>query len=93
MCGNPYDLLPALASQSRWAWTLAVVYLLTHVWGAGAYLLTVSRTQMLLPPWSAFRQVWGAERPMALSMLGLLAIEYAPIPLWRLVGMSSGCTS
>jgi hypothetical protein len=91
ICGDPYDLLPALSSQSRWAWTLATVYLLAHLWVILAYVFTVAGTGALRPSWQAVRRLWGPEQPILLSMLGVLAIEYAPIPLWRLIGTSIGC--
>jgi hypothetical protein len=91
MCAEPYDLLPALTSKTASAWPLAIVYVLAHVWMISAYLVTVSKTQALLPRPGAIRAVWGAGAARFILMLAAFAIEYAPVPMWRLVGAGFRC--
>lgn len=91
VCGDPYDLLPTLTSEPGWAWPLACVYMLAHLWVVTAYLQTVSRTQALVPTISAFGVAWGAHATKIVLLLGVMLIEYLPISLWRLIGASVRC--
>ena len=90
-CGDPYELMPALTSSARWAWPLALLYLAAHAWSVAAYLLTVARADTLLPPLAAWRRVWGGDVVKIVLMLAMLAIESAPIGLWRMIGAAAGC--
>jgi hypothetical protein len=92
MCGDPYDLLPALTSRPAWAWPIALVYVSAHVWVLAVWLLTVSRSRELVPGPRAYRVVWGADAAKLLLMLGVFVIEYSPVSLWRLLGASVRCT-
>jgi hypothetical protein len=91
-CAEPYDLLPALASKPAWAWPIAGVYVLAHVWVVGAYVLTVSRTDTLVPSVRLWNEVWGAEVMKLALMLAPFAIEYAPLPIWRAIGAGLKCS-
>lgn len=91
-CGNPSDLLPDLSSNPRWAWPLALLYVLPHVWLLGGYLLTASRAQTLAPGMRAVGDVWGRDAWKLLLMAAVLVFEYAPVSLWRLVGAAVQCT-
>jgi uncharacterized membrane protein YhdT len=91
-CRDPSDLLPALTSEPRWAWPLALAYVLAHLWVLAAYLVTVSRTQELLPRLSTFGAVWGTDRMKLVFMFAMLTIEYSPISVWRLIGTTLRCT-
>lgn len=90
-CGNPYDLLPAIVSDPAWAWPLALVYVAAHAWIAAAYLATVADAGSVVPAWRVWRSVWGRAVAMVLLMLGALAVEYAPLPLWRALAAAAGC--
>lgn len=90
-CGDPYELLPALTSNARWAWGVALVYVLAHVWFVGAYLVTVSRTGTLLPALAAWRGVWRMDAVKIAGMAVLLAIESAPVAIWRMLAPAIGC--
>jgi hypothetical protein len=89
-CGNPNDLLPATANPA-WAWPIAIVYVLGHVWIAGAYLLTANRSHRLVPPASAWTSEWGTSAATIVLMLVVVAVECAPVGLWSFVGTSAGC--
>jgi len=91
-CADPYDLLPALASEPAWAWPVALVYVLAHFWAVAAYLLTVSRTQEMVPPVRAWQSVWGTEVAKPIVMAAVLIAEYVPVQVWRLIGTSLRCT-
>jgi hypothetical protein len=91
VCGNPYDLLPALTANSRWAWPLALLYVLPHLWLLAACLLTAARAQALAPGARVFSEVWGREAWKLLLMAAVLVLEYAPISLWRLLGSALQC--
>ena len=90
-CAEPYNLLPALAGDPAWAWPLAIVYVLAHLWIAAAYLLTVSRTQALVPTPRALAALRSADTMKLILMSGAFAIEYSPMPLWRLIGTGLRC--
>ena len=88
-CSDPYDLLPALMSRPGWAWPLALLYLLAHVWMLAVSLVTVSRAGELR---AGTLRMWGNHAVKLLLMLGVFVIEYAPVSLWRLIGTSLQCT-
>jgi hypothetical protein len=90
-CADPYDLLPALTSRPAWAWMFAVIYVLAHVWLVSAYLFTVAGSQSLLPSLSDWKAIWGARLSRVWLMLLAFAIEYAPVPIWRLIGAALHC--
>jgi hypothetical protein len=90
-CSNPYDLLPDVTSNPAWALLLAAVYVAAHVWAVCAYVMTVSVSDALLPGPAAFRAAWGSSAVKPALMAVVFAIEYAPIPVWRLLGHALGC--
>jgi hypothetical protein len=91
-CGDPYDLLPAITANSRWAWPLALLYVLTHIWFVTVYLMTAAQARTLVPRIAVFREVWGRDFWKVVLMAAALLIEYAPIPLWQLAGKAFQCT-
>lgn len=91
-CAEPYNLAPALAGDPAWAWPLAIVYVLAHLWIAAAYLLAVSRTQALMPTRRALAAFGSADTMKLILMSGAFVIEYSPMPLWRLIGTGLRCT-
>jgi hypothetical protein len=90
ICGDPYDLLPALTSSPVTALLLAGIYLIGHAWIISAYLVSVDRDGLIaglakisrMPP----RDKWKIY-----AMVGVFVIEYSPITFWRFVGAVSGC--
>jgi len=90
-CSDPYDLLPATTSHPAFAWPLAAVYVLAHVWIVGAYLVTASRARTLVPAMSAWSAAWGKNAPTVVAMVAALAVEYAPVALWAFIGAQAGC--
>ena len=91
-CADPYDLLPALASNPLWGWPIAVVYVMSHAWLIGVYVLTAAFADSLLPPRSAFQSVWRADSMKVLLMAAAFVVEYLPVTLWRVVGAALHCT-
>jgi hypothetical protein len=65
---------------------------LAHVWIVGAYVLTASRTQTLVPGVRLWNEIWGADARKLVLMLAAFAIEYAPIPIWRVIGAGLKCS-
>lgn len=90
-CADPYDLLPALASSPLSGWPIAGVYVTSHVWLIGVYLLTAASTDSLAPPPSAFRTVWRADYLKILLMAATFVLEYLPVTLWRFIGTALHC--
>jgi hypothetical protein len=90
-CGDPYNLLPALTADPRWAWPLAFVYVLGHAWFLSGYLATVEAAGTLAPGVAAIRSVWGRHAIKLLLMAAVLLLEYSPVGLWRAVGAGIGC--
>jgi hypothetical protein len=90
-CANPYDLLPGVTSNPRWAWPLALVYVAGHLWCLFAYLFTTEVGGTLAPGLAAIKSVWGRHAPQAWLMVGVLALEYAPMSISRVVGAHLGC--
>ena len=92
-CGDPYELLPAITSRSELALPLAILYLVAHCWAVGAYLLTVCHAGSVLPSTRAGKQLWGRQWPKLIVMISVFAVEYAPMPVWRVVGSFLNCGS
>jgi hypothetical protein len=90
-CSDPYDLLPALASNPVWGWPIAIVYVTSHAWLLGVYLLTAASVDSLVPSRLAFRSMWRAEYMKVLLMAGAFLLEYLPVTIWRLVGTALHC--
>ena len=90
-CGDPYDLLPAATSHPAFAWPLAAIYVLAHGWMAAAYLVTAVRTATLAPPLRMWVSEWGRSTWAIVLMAGAMALEYAPIAFWMLIGAGAGC--
>jgi hypothetical protein len=90
-CGDPYDLMPAIASQPKWGWPLAVVYLLAHVWLLAVYLIWVRQTGCLTPGVGVRRSLWRTTNLKIILMLGTFVIEYLPMAIWRAAGRCCLC--
>ena len=90
-CADPYDLLPALTSNPAWAWPIAVVYVLTHVWAVTAYMTTTVVAGTLWPSREHWRTLWGRQLYMLLAITAVLGVEYAPLALWRWLGAAGMC--
>jgi hypothetical protein len=90
-CSDPYDLLPGLASNPAWGWPIALVYVTSHVWLIGVYLLTASSSDSLVPPRAAFRNLWQADVLKIVLMLIAFVVEYLPVTVWRLAGAALHC--
>lgn len=90
-CANPYDLLPALTAQPALALSMACVYLAGHLWMVATYFVSVEASGRWWPfaGSGSFRDRQQVAK-LAL-MAGALAIEHAPLGVWRLVGTSLGC--
>jgi hypothetical protein len=85
-CGDPAHLLPELTSNPLWAWPLALLYLIAHLWACAAYALTAARTGSLVPTRAAWRELWGSRLTQIVLLVLVLIIEHAPAPVWRLAG-------
>jgi hypothetical protein len=83
---SPTDLLPTLTRTPLIALALAALYLAAHAWLAAACLFTFERTGALAPSPSAVRAAWSGDFLKLVAALAILAIEYAPIPLWQAIG-------
>jgi len=90
-CADPYDLLPAITSNPAWAWPIALVYVLTHVWTITAYVTTTVVAGTLTPSPPDWRALWGRKVYLIVAMAAALALEYAPIALWRWIGAAGIC--
>lgn len=90
-CQDPYNLLPAAASIPAAAWALATLYVLAYVWMLTAYLVTVHRTQHLVPSVRAFRGAWRTHSLKVALMAAALTVEYCPVRFWRAIGAHFGC--
>ena len=91
-CESPYELAAALMSRSRPALLVALLYLGAHVWAVVAYLLTIERTRTLVPSLGAVRRLWGSDVIKLAIAAAVLALEHAPVRLWRLLGRAVlGC--
>ena len=90
-CAEPYDLLPAVTSHPAWAWPLASVYVLAHVWIAAAYVATAVGAGSLIPSIVHWREWWGRESYKVLAIAGALTVEYMPLEWWRWLGAIATC--
>jgi hypothetical protein len=86
-CDDSYQLLSQATSHPSLAWLLALVYVSAHWWLLAAYLVTVRRTHTLLPTFQAGRMVWGNQSAKILLLLATLMLEYAPVSVWRAIGV------
>lgn len=91
VCGQPYRLLPGATSQPALAWPLALLYLAAHLWLLAAYVITVQRSDSLLPDRRMVRAVWGRTAVKIWLMVAAFAIEYLPISIWRLFSALIRC--
>jgi hypothetical protein len=89
-CGDPYNLVPALASRAAIAWAMAAVYVLAHLWLLAAYVQTARASAALLPPPRALGAIWGSDRWKVWLLLFAVALEYAPLLLFRAVRSACG---
>jgi hypothetical protein len=90
-CANRYDLLPGVTSNPGWAWPLALVYVAAHFWCLFSYLFTMELAGTLVPSLTVFKSVWGRHTSKLRLMAGILALEYAPMSLSRLLGAYLRC--
>jgi hypothetical protein len=90
-CRDPYDLLPVITSDPRWAWPLALVYVLAHIWFVAVYVITVANAQSLAPAMRSWQTCWGRDAIKIALMAVALMIEYAPVPLWKFLGSVLFC--
>lgn len=90
-CADPYDLLPALTSNPGWAWPIALVYVLAHVWTIAGYVTTTIVAGTLWPSRVQWRTLWGGTLYTIVAMAAALVVEYAPIALWRWLGTLAIC--
>ena len=89
-CGDSYQLLSQVTSRASLGWVLAAVYVSAHWWLLAVYLVTVRRTQMLLPTIQDARRMWGNQWTKVLLLLAALIVEYAPMAIWRAIGARLG---
>ena len=89
-CGDSYQLLAQITSRPSFGWLLAALYVSAHWWLLAVYLVTVRRTQMLVPTIAAARTVWGNQSAKIFLLLATLILEYAPVSIWRAVGVRLG---
>jgi hypothetical protein len=89
-CDNSYQFLSQVTSHPSLGWLLAAIYVSAHWWLLAVYLVTVRRTQMLLPTIEAARAVWGSQWTKVLLLLAALIVEYAPMSIWRAIGVRLG---
>lgn len=90
-CSDPYDLLPALASNPQWGWPIAFVYVTSHLWLIAVYLRAAASANAIVPPRATFRTEWGRDYVKVVLMLLAFVLEYLPVTLWRLVGTAIHC--
>lgn len=90
-CADPYDLLPGVTSNPAWAWPLALVYVAGHLWCLFAYLFTTELAGTLAPGIATIKSIWRRHAPKVWLMVGILALEYAPMSISRLVGAHLRC--
>lgn len=90
-CAEPYDLLPAVTSNPVWAWPLALVYVLAHLWIAAAFVTTAVGAGTLLPSIAQWRSAWGRHAYKVLAIAAALAVEYAPLAWWQWLGTIAIC--
>jgi hypothetical protein len=90
MCDNSYQSLSQMTSHPSLGWLLAAVYVSAHWWLLAVYLETVRRTQMLVPTMDGARAVWGSQSAKILLLLAILILEYAPVSIWRAIGVRLG---
>ena len=86
MCAAPYELLPSVTTVPLLAWALSGLYLAAHAWLAAAWLVTALHADRMLPPWRVVREVWSGRLWVIWLTLAIFALEYGPIPLWRVLG-------
>ncbi|MBK5296294.1 MAG: hypothetical protein JJE40_03985, partial [Vicinamibacteria bacterium] len=71
----------------------AILYLGAHCWAVGAYLVTVEHAASLLPSSRAVKAFWGRHWPKVVVTAAIVAVEHAPMTLWRAVGHFLNCGS
>jgi hypothetical protein len=86
ICAAPYELLPTVTTVPLFAWALSGLYLAAHAWVAAAWLVTALHADRMLPRWRIVRGLWGVRIWMIWLTLAIFALEYAPIPMWRIIG-------
>lgn len=82
-CRDPYNLVPALAARPLAAWGMAAIYVLAHVWLLAAYLQAAVAASSLLPSIGAVQRIWGREAWKPWLLVAAMAVEYAPLALFR----------
>jgi hypothetical protein len=90
-CADPSRLLLALTSSPTTAWPIALLYVVAHVWLLVVYVRVVARTNSLAPSLADLCAIEGTEVLKILLMTVVLALEYSPLSLWRMIG-AFACT-
>lgn len=85
-CADPYNLLPQVMSRPMLAMPVALLYVSAHVWVVAVYLQAATAAGTLWPLRNGSEAILWRERWKAIALVALLAIEYAPVSLWRLFG-------
>jgi hypothetical protein len=88
-CADPSRLLLALTSSPATAWPIALLYVVAHVWLFVVYVRVVARTNALCPSLADIFAIEGTEVVKILLMTLVLALEYSPLSLWRMIGASA----
>jgi hypothetical protein len=89
-CFDRYHLLPGIDTQPALAWLVAAIYVIGHAWLIAAFVSVVLETGELLPRPRAAVAALGSTRWKVAAMVVVMAIEYAPADLWRLLARSAG---
>jgi hypothetical protein len=84
-CAAPYELLPEITTVPLFAWALSALYLAGHAWLGAAWLVTALHADRMLPPWRSVRAYWIGRTWAIWLTLAIFALEYAPIPVWRIL--------
>lgn len=85
-CADPYNLLPGVMSRPALAMPVALLYVSAHLWVVAVYLHAVNAAGTLWPLRTPSAAMPRVETWKAIALVALLAIEYAPVSLWRLFG-------
>ena len=91
-CAAPYELLPAASSVPALAAALAALYVAAHALLAVAWLVTAIHADTLAPAPRSVRALWGRQTWMLVATIAVFAVEYAPVPVLRVLGRHvAGC--
>jgi hypothetical protein len=79
------ELWPWLKQRPTAAFLAGAIYVSAHWWCLAWYLLAVRRTQRPVPTMAQLVDECRPYLPIVIAMLLILAIEYSPITIWRLL--------